>query len=98
MGGASGWQTKPLSGRKALPGGTDPATDVPQAGLTLGGNAFGGRDTAEPTVCGFFHGRNAAETFWKGKPPKGESQERCRCETKPARDSREKPVKRVTKP
>ena len=33
-----------------------------------------------------------------GQAPKGESHERCRCETEPARDRRAKAVKRVTKP
>jgi hypothetical protein len=32
------------------------------------------------------------------KAPKGESQERCRCETKPVRTKREKTVERVIKP
>jgi len=41
---------------------------------------------------------NGMDTFRKEKAPKGESQERCRCETKPARDCGEKAVKRVTKP
>jgi hypothetical protein len=57
------------------------------AGIPLGGN---GR---------WVHpGGNALETFRKGKPSKGESQERCRCETKPARARREETVKRVVKP
>jgi len=40
------------------------------------------------------------ETFEQtgGRAPKGKSQERCRCETKPARDRREQAVRRVTKP
>jgi hypothetical protein len=50
------------------------------------------------TVCGFASGRKAGKTSREGKPPKGESHERCRCETKPARDSREQAVKRVAKP
>jgi hypothetical protein len=41
------------------------------------------------TVCGFIHRGNAADTFCEEKAPKGKSQERCRCETKPARAQRE---------
>jgi len=37
-------------------------------------------------------------TFREEKAPKGESQERRRCERKPARAQREQAVKRVTKP
>jgi len=50
------------------------------------------------TIRGFFLVERAVETFREVKPSKGESQERRRCETKPARDSREETVKRVTKP
>jgi hypothetical protein len=41
---------------------------------------------------------NGRDTFRKEKAPKGESQERRRCETKPARNCREEAVKRVVKP
>lgn len=41
---------------------------------------------------------NASDTFREEKAPKGEAQERRRCETKPTRARREKAVKRVTKP
>jgi hypothetical protein len=41
---------------------------------------------------------NQMETFWEEKTPKGETHECCRCEKKPARDPREKTVKRVIKP
>jgi hypothetical protein len=50
---------------------------------------FGGGITAKANGRWAPRGGNAGETFWKGKPPKGESHERRRCETKPARDSRE---------
>jgi hypothetical protein len=43
-------------------------------------------------------GGNVAGTFREEKPPKGESQERCRYETRPARSCREETVKRVAKP
>jgi hypothetical protein len=47
-----------------------------------------------PRVCGYTDERNGRwvlpagnglDTLREGKAPKGESQERCRCETKPAR-------------
>jgi hypothetical protein len=41
---------------------------------------------------------NGLDTFRKEKAPKGKSQERCRCETKPARNRREEATKRVAKP
>jgi hypothetical protein len=45
---------------------------------------------AESTVRRFASGGNAGKACSeRDKPPKGESQECCRCETKPARDSRE---------
>jgi hypothetical protein len=43
-------------------------------------------------------GGNTPDTFREGNASKGESQERCRCETKPARPRREQTVKRVAKP
>jgi hypothetical protein len=43
-------------------------------------------------------GGNAVAAFGEGKPPKGESHERCRHETRLARDRREQTVKRVAKP
>jgi hypothetical protein len=50
------------------------------------------------TIRGFVPVERAVEAFREVKPSKGESQERRRCETKPARDSREETVKRVAKP
>jgi hypothetical protein len=50
------------------------------------------------TVCGPFRCGDAVDTRREEKAPKGESQERCRREIKPARLSREKTVKRVAKP
>jgi hypothetical protein len=41
---------------------------------------------------------NGPSALGEEKAPKGESQERCRCEKKPARTKREKTVERVTKP
>ena len=43
-------------------------------------------------------GGNADDTWPKEKAPKGESQERRRCEIKPARNPRAKAVERVIKP
>jgi len=43
-------------------------------------------------------GGNAPETFREEKAPKGESHERRRRETKPARARREETATRVTKP
>lgn len=44
-------------------------------------------------LCG-----NTGDTFGEEKAPKGEAQERRRCETKPARARREETVMRVNKP
>jgi hypothetical protein len=85
MGGAGGRRLKNPYGCKALPGGVDPETEARQAGLAL----FSGRKQCRANGMWVPSSRKAAETFWKGKPPKGESHERRRCETKPARDSRE---------
>ena len=45
--------------------------------------------TAGKTVCGCVGCGNVSDTFREEKAPKGESHERCRCETKPARARRE---------
>jgi hypothetical protein len=50
------------------------------------------------TVRGSVRSVMRLDTFREGNAPKGESHERCRCETKPVRDRREENVKRVTKP
>lgn len=59
---------------------------------------FASGRTAGETVSGFVSSGNAAGTFREGNAPKGESQERCRRETRPASARREETVKRVTKP
>jgi hypothetical protein len=41
---------------------------------------------------------DAGDTFREENAPKGESQERCRDETSPARVSREKAAERAAKP
>jgi hypothetical protein len=43
-------------------------------------------------------GGDTQDAFQEEKASKGKSQERSRCEIKPARDRREKAVKRVNKP
>ncbi|OWY71756.1 hypothetical protein B7486_08805 [cyanobacterium TDX16] len=50
------------------------------------------------TACGAGVGGNAHATFREEKAPKGESQRRCRHETRPARHAREQAVERETKP
>jgi len=45
-----------------------------------------------------FRAETLSEAVREEKAPKGESHERCRCETKPARERREKTVMRVPKP
>jgi hypothetical protein len=94
MGGASGCRIKTPRDRQALSGGANPGTATRQAGLA----PSGGRNTAGTNGTWVPSGRKAGKAFREGKPPKGESHERCRCETKPARDSREQAVKRVAKP
>jgi hypothetical protein len=49
---------------------------------------FASEETVELTVW-VLGDRKGCEVFREVKPPKGESHERRRCETKPARDSRE---------
>jgi hypothetical protein len=50
---------------------------------------FGGGCTGRENGTWVLPGGNAPDTFREGKAPKGESQERRRCETKPARARRE---------
>jgi hypothetical protein len=53
---------------------------------------------AEKTARGCIRAEIAPETFREEKAPKGESHERCRRETKPARARREETARRVAKP
>jgi hypothetical protein len=92
-GGAGGCRAKPPYGRKAILAGVDPETEACRAGLTLRRRQY---RYANGTWV--LRGRKAGDTCGEREPPKGESQERRRCETKPARDSREQAVKRVAKP
>jgi hypothetical protein len=59
----------------------------------FGNVMIGGRKSRWVYPCG-----NIRDADQEEKAPKGESQERGRCEKKPARDRREKTVKRVNKP
>jgi len=92
-GGAGGYRLKTLFGCKAVPGGMNPETEARRADLALWRrkNRWANGRWVLPS-------RNAGETSRERKPPKGKSQERRRCETKPARDLREQAAKRVTKP
>jgi hypothetical protein len=73
-------------------------------GSKPGNRALPGRP--EASAEGTTAGKTVRGSFQTGTPgnlaramtPKGESHERCRCETEPARDRRAKIVKRVTKP
>jgi hypothetical protein len=82
--GAGDRRLKTPFGRKALSGGMAPEIEACQAGLTL-------RRQRNCQANGRWVrlGRKVLESSRKGKPSKGESQERRRCETEPARDSRE---------
>jgi hypothetical protein len=93
MGGASGRRLKNLCGRQALSEVMNPVTEVRRAGL-----AFRRQKYCRANGKWVPPRRKLGEILREGKPPKGESHERCRCETKPARDSREQAVKRVAKP
>jgi hypothetical protein len=85
---------KPPRERKGLPKGSKPRSrSLPGRPSASCGSKNGGRNGMWVLRRG-----NAAETFRKEKAPKGKSQERCRCETKPARAGRAKTVKRVAKP
>jgi hypothetical protein len=93
MGGASDRRPKSPCGRQALSEGANPATEVRQAGLTLRRQKY----CRAQRYVGSSQLKDC-EILREGKPPKGESHERRRCETKPARDSREHAAKRVAKP
>lgn len=59
---------------------------------------FGAGIPSDETAGGFFHPETGRIPFAEEKAPKGESQERCRYETRPARNRGAEAVKRVTKP
>jgi hypothetical protein len=92
-GGAGGCRLKMPCGRQAVLAGVDLETEARRAGLPLRAAEI----PLSQRYAGFsrLKGRGSLRDR---KPPKGESHERRRCETKPARDSREQAVQRVTKP
>jgi hypothetical protein len=79
---------------KGLPEGQKPRS----RGLPGRPSASAVGETGGKTACGSGCGGNAAATFRQEKAPKGESHERRRRETKPARARREEAATRVTKP
>jgi hypothetical protein len=90
---SSGGCAKPTCLRRNLRSGSKPSNRSLSGRLAA--SAVG--RTAGQTVGGCF--RSETSGYLTGdKAPKGESHERCRCETKPGRDRRDKAVKRVTKP
>jgi hypothetical protein len=83
-GGSSVWRANPSLGARDF---RKAATQEPRP---LGPvRRFGGGSTAGRNGKWVRSGGNASGTFREEKPPKGESQERCRYETRPARDRRE---------
>jgi hypothetical protein len=80
-GASSGWPAKHMLAARDSRKGQNPGTAACRAGPCT-------------RVCGYTDERNGRwvlpagngpDTLREGKAPKGESQERCRCETKPAR-------------
>jgi hypothetical protein len=80
-GASGGWRTKPPSGRKGLSGGKDPEAAACWAGPLPECDGKTGRRNGKWVGSG----GNAPGAVREEKAPKGESQERCRCETEPAR-------------
>ena len=84
-GASSGWRTKPPSCRQGLSEESRPRNCGLPSRLTA--SAVGA--LVGETVGGSIRLVIPPDIFWEEKAPKGESQECCRCETKPARDRRE---------
>jgi hypothetical protein len=93
-GASSDCRAKPTGYRQGLMGGRDPGTAARRAGPSPRWREY----RLGKTVGGSFRPGNLPEASCEGKASKGESQERCRCETQPAGDQREQAVKRVAKP
>jgi hypothetical protein len=85
MGGSSARRAKPPNGRQGLSGGLKTQKPEPVGPAYR----FGGGNNDGWNGMWVHLGGNAPDTFREEKPPKGESHERCRCETEPARDRRE---------
>jgi hypothetical protein len=93
-GGSGEGLAKHLPCHKGLSEGSKPRNRGPSGrpGASAAGIPLG------ETVGGRISGGNAGDTFREEKPPKGESHERCRYETRLARVRREQTAKRVVKP
>jgi len=92
-GGAGGCRPKTPCSRQALLAGVNLETEALRTGLTLRAADL----PLSQRYAGFSRPKGRG-SLRERQPPKGESHERRRCETKPARDSRAQAVKRVTKP
>jgi hypothetical protein len=84
-GATSGRRTKHTSGRQGLSEGSKPRN----RSLSSRPLHFGARVYRWVNGMWVLPSRKRLVTFREGNAPKGESQERCRCETKPARFRRE---------
>jgi hypothetical protein len=84
-GASSGWRTKPPSGRQGLLARVKPQ----EPGLIGPAHRYGGGSTDGWNGKWVHPGGNTPDTLREGNAPKGESQERCRCEKEPARTRRE---------
>jgi len=93
-GAASGRCAKHMSFARDSRKGQSPETAARRAGPAPSGVGY----TGESTVSGFIRLERGRIPFAEGNAPKGESQERCWRETKPARIRREQTVERVAKP
>jgi hypothetical protein len=83
-GASSGWRTNHSPAGRDSRKGQDPGTAarLSRPVASAAGTSAGG------TVGGSIRAVIPSDTFREEKAPKGESHERCRCETEPARDRR----------
>jgi len=82
---SGGWPANRRSDREGFPEGSKPRNrGLPgrPTGRHCGGGPLG--PPAGKTAGGFIRGGDASDTLREEKTPKGESQERCRCEKEPA--------------
>jgi hypothetical protein len=70
----------------------------PETAACRAGSSLRRREQRQVQTVGGSFSAETLEYPMGGQAPKGESQERCRCETKPARNRRAKAARRVTKP
>jgi hypothetical protein len=92
-GASSCWRPKPTPATRDSREGQSPETAARRAGPLLRSGSNGGRNGRWVLPDG-----NVPATSREEKAPKGESQERCRHETRPARARRAETAERVTKP